>query len=136
MTADEKEIRHLVATWMHASREGDVATVLELMSDDALFLTPGQPPMDKLAFAAAARAQCGSNAPSFEGTSDIQEIHVNGDWAYMRTRLSVTVRFPDARPAMLRAGHTLSVLKKEGGKWRLARDANLLAPVEAEGPRP
>ena len=24
-------------------------------------------------------------------------------------------------------GHTLSVLKKEGGKWVMARDANLLA---------
>jgi uncharacterized protein (TIGR02246 family) len=130
MNTDEKQIRDLVATWMQATRAGAIDTVLDLMSDDVVFLTPGQPPMDKRAFAAAARAQSGPNAPSFEGTSDIQEICVNGDWAYMWSRLSVTVGFPDGRPAMTRAGHTLSILKKQNGKWRLARDANLLAPVE------
>jgi hypothetical protein len=31
---------------------------------------------------------------------------------------------------MKRAGHTLSVLRRTGGKWRLARDANLLTPVK------
>lgn len=30
---------------------------------------------------------------------------------------------------MTRAGHTLSILRKQGGKWVLVRDANLLAPV-------
>jgi hypothetical protein len=33
------------------------------------------------------------------------------------------------KPATKRAGHTLSVFRKQNGKWRLARDANLLAPV-------
>lgn len=33
---------------------------------------------------------------------------------------------------MKRAGHTLSVLRKQDGRWVLARDANLLAPVHAE----
>jgi len=33
---------------------------------------------------------------------------------------------------MKRAGHTLSVLKKQNGKWVLARDANLLAPVPTQ----
>jgi uncharacterized protein (TIGR02246 family) len=133
MNADEKEIRDLVAHWMRATRMGDIDTVLDLMSDDVLCLTPGQPPMDKRAFAAAARAQSGANAPSFDGTSEIQEIRVHDDWAYMWTRLSVTVSFSDGRPAMMRAGHTLSILKKVDGRWRLARDANLLVPVEARG---
>ena len=39
---------------------------------------------------------------------------------------------PDGTP-MKRAGHTLSVLKKEGGKWLLARDANMLSPVPPVG---
>jgi hypothetical protein len=33
---------------------------------------------------------------------------------------------PGAAP-MRRAGYTLTILRKEQGKWRLARDANLLA---------
>jgi hypothetical protein len=31
---------------------------------------------------------------------------------------------------MTRAGHTLSILKKERGRWVLARDANMLTNVK------
>lgn len=129
--SDEAEIRQLVSTWMTASQAGDVETVLSLMSDEVVFLVPGQSPMRKADFAAAARTQAGPDAPQFEGTSEIQELQVLGDWAFMWTRLKVVVTPPGGAPAMTRAGHTLSVLKKEGGRWVLARDANLLAPVAA-----
>jgi hypothetical protein len=33
---------------------------------------------------------------------------------------------------MVRRGHTLTILRNENGKWLLARDANLLAPVPDE----
>ena len=32
-----------------------------------------------------------------------------------------------------RAGHTLSILNQQNGKWALARDANMLAPVPESG---
>ena len=38
MSPDERAIRDLVDTWMTASREGDTATVLSLMSDDVIFM--------------------------------------------------------------------------------------------------
>lgn len=129
MESDEREIRQLVSTWIEASQAGDVETVLSLMSDDVVFLVPGRPVMRKADFAAASRAQSGQAAPRIEGTSEIQEVRVLGDWAFMWTKLTVVVTPPDGSPVMTRAGHTLSVLKKENGKWVLARDANLLAPV-------
>ncbi|HEX7026921.1 MAG TPA: SgcJ/EcaC family oxidoreductase [Gammaproteobacteria bacterium] len=130
MQQDEQEIRQLVATWIEATRAGDIDTVLSLMADDVVFLITGQPPMmGKAAFAEAAQSQAGQAAPSFEGVSEIQEIQVLGDWAYMWTKLTVTVTPPGGGSAMKRAGHTLSVLKKQDGRWLLARDANMLAPV-------
>jgi uncharacterized protein (TIGR02246 family) len=131
MKSDEDQIRDLVTTWMAASRSGDVPTVLSLMTDDVVFLVPGRPPMRKADFAAAAQAQASGNAPTFDGQSDIQEIQVCGDWAFMWTRLRVVVTPPDGSPRMERAGHTLTVLRNEGGKWLLARDANLLGPAQA-----
>jgi uncharacterized protein (TIGR02246 family) len=127
--SDEQQIRDLVSTWMAATKAGDIEKVLSLMSDDVVFLIPDQPVMRKAGFAAAARAQPGKDAPKFDGTSDIQEITVLGDWAFMWTKLSVVVTPPGGGPSVTRAGHTLSVLKKHNGKWVLARDANLLAPV-------
>jgi uncharacterized protein (TIGR02246 family) len=69
----------------------------------------------------------------FEGTSEIEEIKVFGEWAFMRTKLTVTITPPGGAEPMTRAGHTLSILKRQNGKWLLARDANLLAPVTKSG---
>ena len=127
MENDEREIRDLVATWMEATQSGDVETVLSLMTDDVVFLVPGQPVMRKATFEASARKHASPGGPTFEGTSEIQEIKVAGDWAYLWTRLTVVATREGAAP-VTRTGHTLSVLRKQGGKWLLARDANLLGP--------
>ena len=126
---DEQEIRQLVSTWMTVTKAGEIEKVLSLMSDDVVFLMPGQPVMRKAGFAAASRAQAGKDAPKFDGTSEIQEIKTLGDWAFMRTKLTVVMTPPGAAQSMIREGHTLSILKKQNGKWVLARDANMLAPV-------
>jgi uncharacterized protein (TIGR02246 family) len=129
MPNDEQEIRRLVSTWMAATKAGDVETVLSLMSEDAVFLLPGQPPKRKADFAAAAKAQAGSGAPQIDASNEIQEIQIAGDWAFMWSKLNVVVTPPGSDRSMTRAGHTLTVLRKQNGKWLLARDANMLAPV-------
>ena len=131
MQDDEQQIRELVATWMAATKAGDVETVLGLMTDDVVFLVPGRPPMGKAEFAAAARAQASGDAPSFDGSSDIQEIQVAGDWAWLWSRLRVVVTPPDGSPPLQREGHTLTVLRRSQGRWLLARDANLLGAAKA-----
>ena len=129
MLNDEQAIRDLVATWMAVTKAGEIEKVLSLMSDDVVFLVPGQPVMRKADFAAAAGAQAGKAAPKFDGTSEIQEITILGDGAFMWTKLTVVISPPGGAQSMTRAGHTLSILKKQNGKWVLARDANMLAPV-------
>ncbi len=129
MPTDEESIRQLVSTWMAATKAGDMETVLSLMTEDAVFLTPGQQVMRKADFAAAARAQSAQGAPQFDGSSEIQEIEVLGDCAFMWTKLTVIVTPPGAAQSIKRAGYTLSILKKQNGKWLLARDANMLVPV-------
>jgi uncharacterized protein (TIGR02246 family) len=131
MTNDEEQIRALVTTWMEATRRGDVPAVLDLMTEDVVFLVPGRPPMRKADFAAAARAQAAGSAPTFDGQSEIQEIQVSGEWAFLWTRLRVVAAPADGSPKTERTGHTLTVLRKQGGKWLLARDANLLGPPQA-----
>jgi len=127
MTDDERAIRDLVATWMAASQAGDVATVLGLITDDVVFMVPGREPFGKEAFAAASQSMKGVR---FEGSHDIREIEVVGDWAYLRNHLTVSIT-PPGGETMRHAGYTLSILRKEpSGKWVLARDANLVMKVE------
>ena len=129
MLSDEDQIRALVQTWQSATTAGDVDTVLGLMTEDVIFLVPGKPPMTKPEFAAALRAP-GSQRLKFEGKSEIREIQVSGDMAYMWTKLFVTTTPPGSTQSTVRAGHTLTVLRRVDGKWLLARDANLLSPVQ------
>lgn len=130
MLSDEDQIRALVQTWQSASKAGDIDTLLGLMTDDVVFLVPGRPPMHKAEFATLSQVPAGSPRPKFESTSEIQEIHISGDLAYLWSKLSVTVTSPGASQSMERAGHTLTVLRRVAGKWLLARDANLLSPVQ------
>ena len=44
MTDAERAIRDVLETWMAATKRGDLATVLNLMTDDVVFLVPGLEP--------------------------------------------------------------------------------------------
>ncbi len=126
MSNDERAIRELVATWMMASQAGDVAAVLGLIADDVVFMVPGREPFGKEAFAAASQSM---KDIRFEGSYDIREIKVLGDWAYLRNHITVTMTPPGGEP-MRHAGYTLSILRKQtDGKWVLARDANLVMKI-------
>ena len=124
MQDDEKAIRSLVDTWLAATRSGDLATVLSLMSDDVIFMVPGQQPFGKEVFAANSKSMKGVR---IEATSDIKEIKVLGEWAWMRNYLKVTVTPPNEKTTV-RSGYSLTILRKNrDGKWLLCRDANLVS---------
>ena len=42
---DKEKIQEVVTTWIHATAEGDLETVLSVIAEDAVFLLSGQPPM-------------------------------------------------------------------------------------------
>jgi uncharacterized protein (TIGR02246 family) len=103
-----------------------VTTLMSLMDEDVIFLTPGNPPMrGRDAFVASFQQVIGHY--DLESTSEIREIQVTGDWAYFWSYLRVTVTpGPEGSP-LRRSGYTLTILRKKSGRWVLFRDANLLA---------
>jgi uncharacterized protein (TIGR02246 family) len=124
MNEDERAIRNLVDSWLAATRAGDFATLSSLIADDAVFMVCGEKPFGKAAYMAG----MDSLKPAhFEAASNIEELQILGDWAFLRNCLDVTLTLPGNLPSIRRAGYTLTMLRKEqDGKWRLARDANLM----------
>lgn len=122
---DQRAIRDLIADWMSANTRGDTQSLLDLMTDDAVFMVSGQTPKTKDAFSAACvvRADMGL---TFEGTSDIKEIRVEGTMAYSLSHLTVITGSRAGAFVDRRNFHTLTVFRKVDGRWRLARDCNLL----------
>jgi uncharacterized protein (TIGR02246 family) len=128
MTNDEQAIREVFETWQRAAKAGDVDRLLPLMSEDVVFLTPGNPPMKgREAFAAAFQA----NVPQvgLESTGEMEEIEVVGEVAYCRAHLVVTKTPLEGGPSTRLTGYTLTIFRKQpDGRWVLVRDANLLTP--------
>jgi uncharacterized protein (TIGR02246 family) len=129
MQSDEQAIREMVDNWLEASKRGDLTTLLNLLADDVLFITPGKEPFGKEEFAASNQQQM--NNTKMEATIDIKEIEVIGAWAWMRSFLRITFTRPEGEPAKL-SGHILTILQKNpDGQWVIKRDANFVTPETA-----
>ncbi len=129
---DEKAIRAWVNRWHRAMGAGDLAALLSMISEDAVFLAAERAPMrGRTAFAHELAAATESSA--IQSSAEIEEILVSGDLACCWATLTVTMAPLDGGTPTVRRGPVLSIFRKEfGGHWVLVRDANMLASDSAE----
>jgi len=122
---EEQAIRQLVDTWLTASETSDLNAILTLMADDVIFMVPGREPFGKDEFVQNYKQMSGVRLTT---KSNIQEIKVLGEWAWMRNLLRVTFS-PGDGSSTTHSGYVLTILRKTSdGRWVIARDANLLTP--------
>lgn len=123
----ERALREVHVSWIAAVNAGDLDTLLDLMAEDALFLTPGQGPVDRAAFAVGFRAA--HQASRIRCVSELREVTVVGELAYALSEDALTVAPRSAGPAVELRGHRLTLYRKHpDGRWRLVRDAHTLVP--------
>jgi uncharacterized protein (TIGR02246 family) len=124
---DARQIRRLVDSWIAASKAHDLPALMDMMTDDVVFMTPGRAPFGKTEFAADVERTKGM---AIDARAEVQEIEVFGPWAYIRNHVRVEITSPGQTPKRM-SGYAMSVLRKEaGGGWRIARDANLVMPEQ------
>jgi uncharacterized protein (TIGR02246 family) len=132
MGSDERDIREVHSAWIDAVNAGDLARLLTLMADDAVFLNPGQAPFGRDEFSANFTAA--HQEVLIRCSSGLEEVVVGGEVGYTRSRdmLSVTERSNGQATDL--AGYRITVYRKQpDGRWRLARDAHTLSAVEEQG---
>ena len=132
MSPDEQKIHEVHTTWIAAVNARDLARLLTLMTDDAVFLNPGQAPFGPAGF--SANFSAAQNRVQIECTSDLEEVVVVGDVAYTRGKdaLSVTPRAGGETRQL--AGYRITVYRQQpDGRWLLARDAHTLSAVAKIG---
>lgn len=129
MGNNDSTIREVHSSWIDAANAGDLARLLALMADDAVFLSPGDEPLGRDGFSAkfsAAHQQLRLNC-----ISDLEEVVVVGDVAYTRSRDALHVISRADGEATQLAGYRMSVYRQQpDGRWLLARDAHTLTTVE------
>ena len=123
---DKQAIREMVHRWLEASKQGDSNTLLRLLADDVIFITPDREPFGKEAFASGGDEM---KNMKMEADIDIKEIEVAGDWAWMRSFLKVSFT-PAGGTATKHSGHILTILQKQpDDQWVIKRDANFVRPA-------
>ncbi len=130
MTRDEQAIRQWFDDWIKATTVGDLPLAESLIDDDAVFLVPGAGLMDKATYAAAATGD--PSGYEFELDCSIEEIEVSGDHAWLRASLGLVSKNVSTGKTSKMAGHSLSILRRDGDGWVVVRDANTMVPVEQE----
>jgi uncharacterized protein (TIGR02246 family) len=122
---DEQAIRNLHAAWGAASRAADTRAILELVTDDCVFLMPGAPPIVGKEGVRAAFAQMFARwgHAGVAQESRIEEIQIAGDWAYWRGTDAVTIT-PEHGPAVTARGFGMGIVRREHGTWKFARGIN------------
>jgi uncharacterized protein (TIGR02246 family) len=98
---------------------------MDMMTDDIVFMTPGRAPFGKAEFAADSQRM---KSIAIDARAHVQEIEVFGPRAYIRNHIQVELTSPGQAPKRM-SGYAMSILRKEAdGRWRIARDANLVTP--------
>jgi len=128
MESDERAIRELHATWIEAVNAGDLDRLLSVMSEDALFVSPGLEPAGRDEFPTGFRA--GHQQSHIRCTSELDEVVVAGDIAHTLARDTLSVTPRGGGETVELAGRRLTIYRRQpDGRWLLARDIHTLAPV-------
>jgi uncharacterized protein (TIGR02246 family) len=129
MHPDERTIREAHTTWIDAVNARDLEKLFRMMTDDVVFLHPGHKAFGRDVFAATfsgaheqARIHC---------SSELIELVLVGEVAYSRCSDTVIVTPHAGGESLQFAGDRLTIYRRQpDGRWLLARDANVLTPVE------
>ncbi len=125
---DEQQIRAIIDTWAEASRNGDLTALLNLMTEDDIFLTfftDGYMSMPSQDLAASFKSM--TESVSFEARSNLQEITTKGDVAVCSNLLEVRITPRAGGDTVKRAGRIPTAFRRgDDGQWRIA---NMRSPA-------
>ena len=130
IAGEEQAIRAAHAAWVEAVNAGDLAALDRLMSEDALFLAPGRPPLGRSGFAETFLAA--HRTLQIRCESVLQEVSIAGGLACALSQDMLAVAPRSGGEATALAGHRMTLYRKQpDGRWLLARDAHTLTAEKA-----
>lgn len=131
-TDDEQAIRKLTEDWLAAIRAKDIPGLAGMVTDDAVFLPSGLPPIRGKQAVETMYRSFFPQFSSVEQTVSIEELEVVGDWAFVWGTEKFTL-VPQAGGAPIEMqGKGMSLLKRQpDGSWKFARGINNSLPKPA-----
>ena len=122
MALNDEDITAITALhleWIRREQTGGAGTVVDLCTDDVVFLAPGQAPIVGRAGVTAWLGQADQNA--FSVASEIRSLRGDRSVAYKLAAFRSTMRDTEAGHTHVVSGSHLWVLERDAqGVWRVA----------------
>jgi uncharacterized protein (TIGR02246 family) len=129
MTTDERAIRNLSRDFVAAVRAKNLEAILDMVTDDAIFLPPGTPEVRGKQAVAEMYGGFFARFAVVEQTAALEEVKVSGEWAFAWGTDEILATPASGGPAMRTRGKSMIVLQRgTDGAWRFARGINNMMP--------
>ena len=127
--ADRDALLAIAEAWVEAYTDGDIDMMMSLMHEDAMVMAENQATVHGLE-AVRAYFEPKLGAPGVSFTDQLEEIRINGNWAYVRGSflLEVAPRGEDGEPYRRKGRYFVLYEKNETGEWKMLRDIDNAAP--------
>ena len=131
--ADRSRMQEIAKAWVDNYLSGDLDGMMSLMHEDAMIMAANSPTVHGLE---AVRDYLSTRVgqPGVDFQDDLQEIRIQGNWAFVRGDFHLVVTPPGApEPVFRRHGRYLVIYEKSAeGEWLMLRDMDNSVPLAQE----
>ena len=123
--AERKAILMLLGKWREARRAKDIDAILELVTDDVVFLPSSLPPTEGKGAVEEMYRTFFPRYREIRHEAIIEEVWVEGDWAFLWGTDELCLMPESGETETNLKGKGLSILKRQSdGSWRFWRGIN------------
>ena len=130
---DRTALQQISVDWLEAYASGNLDKLMSIMHDDALVMPHNQPSSrgtDEVREYFATRI----GRDGVEFVDNLQEIRINGSWAYVLGTFKLRVETGDPDKPYLHNGRYLVLYEKTPDGWKMLRDMDNLDPQPTGAP--
>lgn len=125
---DRQRMAAISAEWINAYTTGDLDALMAIMHEDAIVMPHNQP--TTRGTAAVREFFSGRiGRPGVEFIDNLQEIRINGTWAYVLGTFAVNIDIGPDKPPISHNGRYLVLYEKVDGDWKMLRDMDNADPA-------
>ena len=126
---DRAAMQKISVKWLESYASGDLDGIMSVMHADAMVMPHNQP--TSRGTEAVRNFFAGRiGRPGVEFIDNLQEIRINGDWAYVLGTFKLKIASGEAdKPPYIHNGRYLVLYEKVDGEWKMLRDMDNADPV-------
>ena len=127
MTGDRNggaQVIQIFERWTHSYDKGDLDGTMSIFAPDVVFLFQGSKDQHYEDLRRGYVQDFSSRLPGTSWVPQIEEVHVEGTMAFVRSAWELRVKSGAGEPMVKARNRSVDILSKSSGAWRIIRSFN------------